>query len=77
MRKKMLRLLLLLAVGLIFTFALANSAQAQRGRQRGPVSPAIPEDLRPSSVLPWFVSIGMGALTIFVAIKPAKRTHMD
>ena len=75
MRKKVIRLFLFLVMGLILTTILADNAEARRSRR--PTSPAIPEDQRPSTALPWIVGIGMGAVTVFVALKPAKRTHMD
>ena len=75
MRKNIIRFLLPVVLGLVIMTTCPDSAQARRNR--GPVSPAIPEEQRSSPIVPWGVGVVMGAITIMVALKPAKRTHMD
>lgn len=74
MRKKYIRFVLSLFLGILVLGTFVDTTEARR---RGPVSPEIPEEQRPSAALPWIVGIAMGAVTVFVALKPARRTHMD
>lgn len=76
MRKNFTRILFSLLLGILVLGTFIDNADA-KPRRRGPVSPAIPEEQRPFGALPWIVGIGMGAVTVFVSLKPAKRTHMD
>ena len=76
MRKNVVRVILSFLLGLLVLTMFLDSAEA-RSRRRGPVSQAIPEEQRPMAALPWIVGIGMGVVTILVALKPAKRTHLD
>lgn len=67
----------LLGIGLIFWMApsLLN-AQPRRPQNEAP-SVTIPEDQRPWPGTPWLVGTVLAVGAIAVAIKPAKRTHLD
>ena len=76
MRKNIARFILTLLLAVTVCTLFSDSSEA-RSRRRGPVSSAIPEDSRPMAALPWIVGVAMGVVTTFVALKPAKRTHLD
>lgn len=80
MRKRLITGCVAGLVGMLMVLTVLQSPlEAQsRSRQNQPVSEfAIAEDKRPWAGMPWLVGTVLAVGAVLVAIKPAKRGHLD
>jgi len=79
MRNKRITRFTAIILGLMVLFFAAtdaaNGQPSRRGRQRYTVE--IPEDDRPWAGKPWLVGVVLGVGAIFIALKNARRSHLD
>lgn len=78
MRKQLRGIKLAVMIAMALLLCVYSSASAQRSR-RGPQTPttAIPEDQRPSKVIPWVLGGVFTLGSVLLGLKNAKRTHLD
>ena len=76
MNKTLSNGILIALVLILMLSVIVDPANAARLPKR-PTDPVISEDARSWAGIPWAVGIILGAGAILVALKNAKRTHMD
>ena len=80
MRKRLITGCVAGLIGMLMVLTVSQSPLEAQLRSRG-VQPigecAIPEDKRPWAGIPWLVGTVLAAGTVVVALKPAKRSHLD